>query len=129
MELKKIKRLKNVVYTLFAVIAIFSFYKIHSMNKSVEKANHPTGSEYTIVHKGSSKANEDYTVLVDEFLTPENLKSVAEDIVKDGENDKKIVIKMYADKESVEKKKVIATVTHTEKEGYQITDYEEGEDE
>ncbi|WP_144536955.1 hypothetical protein [Bacillus thuringiensis] len=128
MELKKIKRLKNVVYTLFAVIAIFSFYKIHSMNKSVEKANHPTGSEYTIVHKGSSKANDDYTVLVDEFLTPENLKSVAEDIVKDGENDKKIVIKMYADKESVEKKKVIATVTHTEKEGYQITDYEEGED-
>lgn len=128
MELKKIKRFKNVVYTLFVVIAIFSFYKIHSMNQSIEKANHPTGSEYTIIHKGSSKANADYTVLVDKFLTPENLKSVAEDIIENGEKDKKTVIKMYADKESVEKKKVIATVTHTEKDGYQITDYDEGED-
>ena len=128
MELKKIKRLKNVIYTLFAVIVIFSFYKIHTMNKSIEKANHPTGSEFTVVHKDSTKDDVNYAVLVDEFLTPENLKSVAENIVENGENDKKTVIKMYADKESVEKKKVIATVTHTEKDGYQITDYDEGED-
>lgn len=125
---KKIKRLKNIIYTLFAVIAIFSFYKIHAMNKSIEKANHPTGSEFTVVHKDITKDDENYAVLVDEFLTPENLKSVAENIVKDENKDKKIIIRMYSDKDLIKKEKVIATVTYTKKDGYQITDYDEGED-
>ncbi|AFV21834.1 MULTISPECIES: hypothetical protein [Bacillus] len=128
MELKKIKRLKNIIYTLFSVIAIFSFYKIHAMNKSIEKANHPTGSEFTVVHKDITKDDANYAVLVDEFLTPENLKSVAENIVKDENRDKKITIRMYSDKDLIKKEKVIATVTYTKKDGYQITDYDEGED-
>ncbi|MFJ8528295.1 hypothetical protein [Bacillus sp. NPDC094106] len=123
MELKKIKKIKSVIYTLFAVIAIFSFYKIHSMNKSIEKVNHPEGSEYTVVNKEIEKNEEHYKVLVDEFLTPENLKAVAENIVKDEKEDKTIFIKMFSDKESVKKDKVIAKVKYTKKDGYQITDY------
>lgn len=35
---------------------------------------------------------------------------------------------MYSDKDLIKKEKVIATVTYTKKDGYQITDYDEGED-
>lgn len=115
MGVKEWRMVSKIVSVICILITLCTVYKVKTWESKSQRIQNPTGSEYTLVARSENKGISEYKVIVDSYLTPEDLKTISENItsrnVKRG-SPNNVVIKMYRSKREIVKQPTVAEVKY-----------------